>query len=94
MRYSAQMYMHGSSGQWLTPVYSRISDIGKYLRQCFDRNMFDHHQESAVKEIVVLKARRGQMPVIHGYYTLKGDRLILDSSKPASLHNAFYGLGE
>ena len=92
MRYSAQMYMHGKHGQWLTPIFPRIGDIGRYLRRCFDRKMFDHHDESEIKEIVVLKARRGQMPVIHGYYDFRDDRLILDRSKPADLHNLFYGL--
>ncbi len=92
MRYSAQIYMRGKHGQWLTPIYPRISDIGRYLRRAFDRKMFDHHDESEIKEIVVLKARRGKMPIIHGYYDFRDDRLILDRSKPAVLNNLMYGL--
>ena len=92
MRYSAQIYMRGKHGQWLTPIYPRISDIGRYLRRAFDRKLFEHHDESEIREIVVIKARRGKRPIIHGYYDFRGDRLILDRSKPAHLNNLIYGL--
>ena len=93
MKYSAQIYMNGSHGQWLTPVYNRIGDIGKYLRKALDSKLFEHHEEAEIREIVVIKAKRYHMPEIHGYYDLVGDRLVLDRSKPACLHNALYGLG-
>ncbi len=92
-RYSAQIYMHGSQGQWLTPIYPRISDISLYLRKAFDSKLFEHHDETNIREVVVIKGASGKMPKIHGYYDWDGYRLKLDESKPAFIHNIFYGLG-
>ena len=91
-RYSAQIYMHGSQGQWLTPIYSRISDISRYLRRAFDAGLFTHRYETNIKEIVVLKGDMRKMPNIHGYYDWDGNKLKLDKSKPAFIHNILYGL--
>ena len=91
-RYSAQIYMHGSQGQWLTPIYPRISDIARYLRKAFDSKLFEHHDEAQIKEVVVIKGASGKMPTIHGYYDWDGHRLKLDKNKPADLHNLLYGL--
>jgi hypothetical protein len=91
-RYSAQIYMHGSQGQWLTPIYSRISDISRYLRKAFDAGLFTHHDETNIREVVVIKGASGKMPTIHGYYDWDGNKLKLDKSKPAFIHNILYGL--
>jgi len=91
-RYSAQIYMHGSQGQWLTPIYSRISDINRYLRKAFDAGLFTHHDETNIREVVVIKGASGKMPTIHGYYDWDGNKLKLDKSKPAFIHNILYGL--
>jgi sugar phosphate isomerase/epimerase len=91
-RYSAQIYMHGSHGQWLTPIYPRISDIARYMRKAFDAKLLDHHDEAQIKEVVVLKGASGKKPTIHGYYDWDGYKLKLDKSKPAFIHNILYGL--
>ncbi len=93
-RYSAQIYMHGSHGQWLTPIFPRISDIARYLRKAFDAKLFIHHDETQIKEVVVIKGASGKMPTIHGYYDWDGSTLKLDKSKSADLHNLLYGLGD
>lgn len=93
-RYSAQIYMHGSHGQWLTPIFPRISDIARYLRKAFDAKLFTHHDETQIKEVVVIKGASGKMPTIHGYYDWDGSTLKLDKSKSADLHNLLYGLGD
>ena len=93
-RYSAQIYMHGSQGQWLTPIYSRISDISRYLRKAFDAGLFTHHDETNIREVVIIKGASGKMPTIHGYYDWDGNKLKLDKSKPAFIHNILYGLGD
>ena len=92
-RYSAQIYMHGSQGQWLTPIYPRISDISLYLRKAFDSKLFTHHDETNIREVVVIKGASGKMPTIHGYYDWDGNQLLLDKSKPPMIHNLLYGLG-
>jgi len=43
---------------------------------------------------VVIKGTFRKMPTIHGYYDWDGYRLKLDKSKPASIHNILYGLGD
>jgi len=86
--------MHGSQGQWLTPIYSRISDISRYLRKAFDAGLFTHHDETNIREVVIIKGASGKMPTIHGYYDWDGNKLKLDKSKPAFIHNILYGLGD
>jgi len=39
-----------------------------------------------------MQLHRGGKTKIHGFYEWKSDRLWLDTSKPAFVHNAFYGL--
>jgi len=91
-RYSAQICMQDSRGPWQTPLYSRISDISRYLRKAFDAGLFTHRDETNIKEIVVLKGAMRKMPTIHGYYDWDGNKLKLDKSKPAFIHNILYGL--
>ena len=64
----------------LSPRMPRIKDLrSRYFRQA---EIFNHHE--AVDEIVVFKGSR-----IHGYYT---SDFKLDRSKPAYIHNIFYGV--
>ena len=88
-RYSAEIYMHGNHGQWLTPIYPRISDISRYMRKTLNPSF-----EAQIKEVVVLKGASGKKPTIHGYYDWDGYKLKLDKSKPAFIHNMLYGLGD
>ena len=64
----------------LSPRMTRIKDLrSRYFRQA---EIFNHHE--AVDEIVVFKGRH-----IHGYYT---SDFKLDRSKPAYIHDIFYGV--
>jgi len=55
----------------------------KALRARYFRNREMFEDQGPVTEIVVFKCSR-----IHGYYT---SEFKLDRSKPADLHNIFYG---
>ena len=64
----------------LSPRMPRIKDLrSRYFRQA---KIFKNQE--AVDEIVVFKGRR-----IHGYYT---SDFKLDRSKPAYIHDIFYGV--
>ena len=63
----------------LSPTLKTIKDLrARYFR---NREVFE--DQGPVSEIVVFKGRK-----IHGYYT---SEFKLDRSKPADLHNIFYG---
>jgi len=63
----------------LSPTLKTIKDLrARYFR---NREVFE--DQGPVTEIVVFKGRK-----IHGYYT---SEFKLDRSKPADLHNIFYG---
>ena len=66
-----------------TTLSPRLKTI-KALRERYFRQgeLFKDH--GSVSEIVVFKGRK-----IHGYYT---PEFKLDSSKPADIHNIFYGM--
>ena len=98
--YSAEVYMstpYGEKKRWITPIKPSIKALEHYIRWVAIDPRF-HDRDYKVDEIVVLKQRKRKMPKVHGYYdwvidgkTFRG-RMCLDKSKPAEIHNIFYGL--
>ena len=85
--YFAYVYPNSRDKHWLTPIYKTIRDVEGYLQR--HPNIVED-----VREVVVMKGSgRRSTPTIHGYYDWTNSKLRLDKSKPAWVHNAFYGLG-
>ena len=77
------MYSYNAICEDDTVLLSPTLKTIKALRARYFRNREMFKDQGPVTEIVVFKGRR-----IHGYYT---SEFKLDRSKPADLHNIFYG---
>ena len=77
------MYSYNAICEDGTVLLSPTLKTIKALRARYFRNREVFEDQGPVTEIVVFKGRK-----IHGYYT---PEFKLDRSKPADLHNIFYG---
>jgi len=77
------MYSYNAICEDDTVLLSPTLKTIKALRARYFRNREVFKDQGPVTEIVVFKGSR-----IHGYYT---SEFKLDRSKPADLHNIFYG---
>jgi hypothetical protein len=77
------MYSYNAICEDDTVLLSPTLKTIKALRARYFRNREMFEDQGPVVEIVVFKGRK-----IHGYYT---PEFKLDRSKPADLHNIFYG---
>jgi len=77
------MYSYNAICEDETVLLSPTLKTIKALRARYFRNREVFEDQGPVTEIVVFKGSR-----IHGYYT---PEFKLDRSKPADLHNIFYG---
>jgi hypothetical protein len=77
------MYSYNAICEDDTVLLSPTLKTIKALRARYFRNREMFEDQGPVSEIVVFKGRK-----IHGYYT---PEFKLDRSKPADLHNIFYG---
>ena len=77
------MYSYNAICEDGTVLLSPTLKTIKALRARYFRNREVFEDQGPVTEIVVFKGRK-----IHGYYT---SEFKLDRSKPADLHNIFYG---
>ena len=77
------MYSYNAICEDETVLLSPTLKTIKALRARYFRNREVFEDQGPVAEIVVFKGRK-----IHGYYT---PDFKLDRSKPADLHNIFYG---
>ena len=77
------MYSYNAICEDDTVLLSPTLKTIKALRARYFRNREMFEDQAPVTEIVVFKGSR-----IHGYYT---SEFKLDRSKPADLHNIFYG---
>jgi len=77
------MYSYNAICEDDTVLLSPTLKTIKALRARYFRNREMFEDQGPVTEIVVFKGSR-----IHGYYT---SEFKLDRSKPADLHNIFYG---
>jgi hypothetical protein len=77
------MYSYNAICEDGTVLLSPTLKTIKALRARYFRNREVFEDQGPVTEIVVFKGSR-----IHGYYT---SEFKLDRSKPADLHNIFYG---
>ena len=77
------MYSYNAICEDDTVLLSPTLKTIKALRARYFRNREVFEDQGPVTEIVVFKGRK-----IHGYYT---SEFKLDRSKPADLHNIFYG---
>ncbi len=77
------MYSYNAICEDDTVLLSPTLKTIKALRARYFRNREMFKDQGPVTEIVVFKGSR-----IHGYYT---SEFKLDRSKPADLHNIFYG---
>ncbi len=77
------MYSYNAICEDDTVLLSPTLKTIKALRARYFRNREVFEDQGPVTEIVVFKGSR-----IHGYYT---SEFKLDRSKPADLHNIFYG---
>jgi hypothetical protein len=74
---------HAINNDGSTTLSPQLKTI-KALRERYFRQGEVFKDHGLVSEIVVFKGRK-----IHGYYT---PEFKLDSSKPADIHNIFYGM--
>lgn len=86
--YHGRIYTHKGDVYHL-PMMPTLKALSNYIAGALDRSWLTSPQD--IKEVVVLKGKR--KPLIHGYYDWVDGKLKLDKSKPADLHNIFYGLG-
>ena len=85
--YHGRIYTHEGK-TILLPMMPTLKALSNYIAGVLDRSWITSPQD--IKEVVVLKGKR--KPKIHGYYDWIDSKLRLDKSKPADLHNIFYGL--
>lgn len=89
-KFTAQIHYKDDNDFWsermtISPIFTGVTKISDWVRKTVD-------DKDNIREVCVMQLHRGGKTKIHGFYEWKSDRLWLDTSKPAFVHNAFYGL--
>ena len=89
--YHGKVLLHSDKSRAvLLPMMPTLKALSNYIAGVLDRSWIMSPED--IREVIVLKGKR--KPKIHGYYDWIDGKLRLDKSKPADLHNIFYGLGD